>query len=54
MVPREQSLPNLVQTSSPTQGRFLTQMWSSQPDPWGIPNSKTQMGHWGHGRENFV
>jgi len=39
---------NFVQTSTPTQGRLLTQIWPRQSDPWpqGIPNSKTYTDHW--------
>jgi len=41
--PPDQSPPNFAQTSTPTQGRFLTQVWPCQPDPWPwhTPNSKT-------------
>jgi len=50
--PPDQSPPNFAQTSTPTQGRFLTQAWPRQPDPWtpGYPNSKTKKSH---GRENL-
>jgi len=36
------------QTSTPTQGRFQTQVWSRQTDPltWGTPSSKTSTDYW--------
>jgi len=32
--PPDQSPPNFAQTSPPTWGRFLTQAWPCQPNPW--------------------
>jgi len=32
--PPDQSPPNFAQASTPTQGRFLTQAWPCQPNPW--------------------
>jgi len=43
--PPDQSPPNFAQTSTPIQGRFLTQVWPRQPDPL-TPNSKTLADHW--------
>jgi len=37
-----QSPPNFEQTSPPTQGRFLTQAWPCQPNPWTPGKPKLQ------------